>query len=44
MLAPATGGYDVLDLFFAWETRFLVDLFVGHPLVWVADVASAFDA
>ena len=44
LVAPATGQYDVLGPFFVWETRFLVDLFVGHPLVWVADVASVFNA
>ena len=43
LLAPATGRYDVLGSFFVWETGFWVDLFVGHPLVWVADVASVFD-
>ena len=44
LLAHAPSRYDVRGSFFVWETRFLVDLFVGHPLVRVADVASVFDA
>ena len=45
LLAPATGWFDVLgSLHLLWETRLLVGLFIGHPLVRVADIASEFDA